>query len=130
MDKRSEIRRLSDDELLQVVHSNGGLFFGPPDSEYKELAMKELVHRGFDEDKFKYETGMLKKRAEVPLEKSILITNILLPSNEFFKYDVDRFRKYGFEKKVRQDLISRFFGFVFYGVIVVGFVIYLLIRNM
>jgi len=124
-----EIKLLSDDELLQVVHSEGGLLFGPPSQANRELAIKELINRGFDDNKFKLESGKLKKRAEVPLEASIFITNIFLPSNDFFQFDIERFRKYGFEKKVQQNLISKFLGFVLYAILGVGFIIYLNLRD-
>lgn len=129
MSNLGEIKLLSDDELLQVVHSEGGLLFGQPSEEIRGLAIKELINRGFDDNKFKLESRKLKKRAEVPLEASIFITNIFLPSNDFFQFDIERFKKYGFEKKVQQNLVSKFLGFALYAILAIGFIIYLNLRD-
>ena len=63
------------------------------------------------------------KRKNEPLKFDEWLTFFFVPLNpsprifrvkDFNSYEIDRFKKFGFEKKLRQSKIARVLGFIFY----------------
>ncbi|MTI40042.1 hypothetical protein [Fulvivirga lutimaris] len=116
---------MSNDTLLQVAHGQSSLLFGSPSEDYKEACMKELIERGFDEEKYNREVDLLKKREVLPLDREILILNILFPFSSPYENEIKRFHEHGFRRKINQDLKSRFVGFILWAIMVGSFLIYI-----
>jgi len=107
-------RTFSDYQLMKVAEGKKHWLFGTPERSWQEICGKELINRGFNEEKFEEFKHRLEKRNEDKLGFESKFFAFFAPSDKIHEMDLDRYRKYGFTRKIQQYYIYKFLGIIFY----------------
>ncbi|SNR14155.1 hypothetical protein [Tenacibaculum jejuense] len=130
-----EIFQHSNIELLDTIKTDRNKV--RIDHAKKELARRNLTK----EQEYKLNTEYIqykknqKQRAETSLTNEEFLTFFILPffiaknkNDQFSESEMDRFKKHGFNKKIKQATIAKTIGFIFWFFILV--IVAVIARNM
>jgi hypothetical protein len=129
------IRQLSISELFDLIeNSNNSSKVNEAKEEFKR---RKLSQEEIDKAKVEYQKYIdyKNKRKEEPLDNAELITLFFFPffggsrlyeSNSVADDETERYRKYGYQKKLKQAIQTRILGIVFYLLIGIPLLIFIL----
>ncbi|MDW3194310.1 MAG: hypothetical protein R8G66_18185 [Cytophagales bacterium] len=119
MSARRQAQEMTDYQLMRVANGESSWLFGAPSENWRKTCIQELINRGFDESKFQLAHEKFEDRARLPLDLQGKITAFLIPADSLHETDIERFRKYGYKRQMKQYYIFKFSGVLFYVILVI-----------